>query len=42
METRLAKPYKFDAADFENDTEIVSFVLVFELQVWLEISHFFN
>ena len=41
METRLAKLYYFEAADFENDLEIFSLALVFELQLWPEISLFF-
>jgi len=39
METRLAKP---EAAEFENDTEIFSLALVFELQLWPKISLFFS
>jgi hypothetical protein len=42
METRLAEPYYFEAAEFENDTEIFSLALVFELQLWPKISHFFK
>jgi len=42
METRLAKLYYFEVAEFENDTEILSLALVFELQLWPEISPFFN
>jgi len=40
METRLAKLYYFEAAEFENDIEICSLALVFELQLWPEISLF--
>ena len=40
METRLTKLYYFEAAEFENDTEIFSLALVFELQLWPEISLF--
>ena len=42
METRLAKLYYFEAAEFENDTAIFSLALVFELQLWPEISLFFS
>jgi len=42
METRLAKLCYFEAAEFENDTEISSLALVFELQLWPEISIFFQ
>ena len=42
METRLAKLYHVEAAEFENDTEIFSLALVFELQLWPEISLFFS
>jgi len=42
METRLAELYYFEAAEFENDIEIFSLALVFELQLWPEISHFFK
>ena len=42
METRLAKLHYFEAAEFENDIEIFSLALVFELQLWPEISLFFN
>ena len=42
MEMRLAKLHYFEAAEFENDTEIFSLALVFELQLWPEISLFFN
>jgi len=42
METRLAELYYFEAAEFENDTEIFRLALVFELQLWPEISHFFK
>jgi hypothetical protein len=37
METRLAKLYYFEATVFENDIEIFSVALVFELQLWHEI-----
>ena len=37
MEMRLAKLHYFEAAEFENDTEIFSLALVFELQLWPEI-----
>jgi len=40
METRLAKLNWFEAAKFENDIEIFSLALVFELQFWPEISLF--
>jgi len=40
METRLAERYYFEAAEFENDIEIFSLALVFELKLWLKISHF--
>jgi len=40
METRLAKLYYFVVAEFENDKEIFSLLLVFELQLWHEISLF--
>ena len=40
METRLAQLYYFEAAEFENGIEIFSLALVFELQLWLEISLF--
>jgi len=39
-ETRLAKRYYFEAGEFENDVEIFSLALVFELQLWPEISLF--
>ena len=42
METGLAKLYYFEAAEFENDKEIFNLALVFELQLWPEISHFFK
>ena len=42
METRLATLYYFEAAEFENGIEILSLVLVFELQLWPEISPFFQ
>jgi len=42
METRLGKLYYFEAAEFENDKEIFNLALVFELQLWPEISHFFK
>ena len=41
METRLAKLYYFEAAEFKNDVEIFRLALVFELQLWTEISLFF-
>ena len=41
METRVAKHYFFEAAEFENYIEIFSLALVFELQLWPEISLFF-
>jgi len=40
METRLGKLYYFEATEFENDREIFSLALVFELQLWSEISLF--
>ena len=39
---RLAELYYFEAAEFENDIEIFSLALVFELKLWPEISHFFK
>jgi len=42
METRLAKLYKFEATEFENNIEIFSLDLFFELQLWSDISLFFN
>jgi len=42
METRLAKLYYFEAAEIENDIEIFSLALDFELQLRLEISLFFQ
>jgi hypothetical protein len=42
METRLAKLYYLEAAEFENDIEIFNLALVFELQLWPEISLFFS
>jgi hypothetical protein len=42
METRLAKLCYFETAEFENYTEIFSLALVFELQLWPEISLFSN
>jgi len=42
METRPAKFYYFEPAEFENDIENFSLALVFELQLWPEISLFFN
>ena len=42
METRLAKLYYFEAAELKNDTEIFSLAIVLELQLWPEISHFFQ
>jgi len=38
METRLGKFYYFEVAEFENDIEIFNLALVFELQLWHEIS----
>jgi hypothetical protein len=32
METRVATLYYFEAAEFENDIEIFSLAIVFELQ----------
>jgi len=40
METSLAKLYHFEAAEFEKGIEIFSLALVFELQLWPEISLF--
>jgi len=40
MEMRLGKLYYFEAAEFVNDIEIFSLALVFELQLWPEISFF--
>jgi len=40
METRLGKLYYFEVAEFENDIEIFSLVLVLELQLWHEISFY--
>jgi hypothetical protein len=37
METRLAKLYYFEAAEFENDIENFSLALGFELQLWPDI-----
>jgi len=37
METRLAKLYRFEAREFENDIEMYSLALVFKLQLWTEI-----
>jgi hypothetical protein len=34
METRLAKLYYFEAAEFENDIEIFSLGLVFTVMAW--------
>jgi hypothetical protein len=42
IETRLAKLYYFEAAEFENNIEIFILSVVFELQLWHEISLFFN
>ena len=42
METRLAKLYYLEAAEFENDIEIFSLAFVFELQLWPKISLFLN
>jgi len=41
METRLSKLYYFEAAEFENDIEIFSLTVVFELHLWPEF-HFFQ
>jgi hypothetical protein len=41
METRLAQLCYFEAAEFENGIEIFNLALVFELQLWPEISLFF-
>ena len=41
METRLAKLYYFEAAEFENYIESFSLSPVFELRLWPEISLFF-
>ena len=40
METRLPKLYYFEVAEFENDKNIFSLALVFELQLWTENSLF--
>jgi hypothetical protein len=40
METRLSKLHYFEAPEFENDIEMFSLALVFELQLWPEISIF--
>jgi hypothetical protein len=42
METRLAKFQYFEAGKFENNIEIFSLALVFELQLWQKISLFFK
>jgi len=42
MGMRPAKLYYFEADKFENDTEIFSLALVFELQLRPELSLFFN
>jgi hypothetical protein len=42
MEKRLAKFYYFETAEFENDKEIFSLALVFELQLRPKISLFFS
>jgi hypothetical protein len=42
IETRLAKLYYFEVTEFENDKEIFSLALVSELQLWPEISIFFQ
>jgi len=34
METRLTKRYYFESPEFENDKEIISLALVFELLLW--------
>jgi len=39
IEKRLVKLYYFEAAEFENNIEI-ALALVFELQLWPEISLF--
>jgi hypothetical protein len=41
MEARRAKLYYSEAAEFKNGIEIFSSALVFELQLWPEISLFF-
>jgi hypothetical protein len=41
MEARLDKIHYFDADEFENYIEIFRLALVFELQLWPEISLFF-
>jgi len=41
METSKGKLYKFEAAEFENDIEIFTLALVFELQFGLKF-HFFQ
>jgi hypothetical protein len=40
METRLAELYYFVAAEFQNNIEIFSLALVFELQLWPKITLF--
>jgi len=40
METRLAKLYRFEATEFENDIEIFSLALAFDLQLCPEILLF--
>ena len=40
METRLATLYSFEDPEFENYIGIFSLALVFELQLWHEISLF--
>ena len=42
METRLAKLCSFEADEFENEIEIFSLALVFELQLRPKISLFFQ
>jgi len=42
METRLAKLYNFEAAEFEKSIELFSLALVFELQLWPKITLLFQ
>jgi len=42
METRLARLYYVEAAELKNYIEIFNLALVFESQLWPEISLFFN
>jgi len=42
METRPAKLYYFEAAELKNDIDIFSLVVVFRLQLWPQISLFFQ